>query len=83
MSRWSKRSQEDKERILREQNGAEKPTLVYHGIKVNIIPYVEIKSRCEAAMKKAGNEGKHCSACDLRCPECPFEAMWPKEQKSI
>jgi hypothetical protein len=81
MSRWEKRSQEDKERILKEQTETKEPTYSYHGIKVNIIPYESIKSKCDTAQKKAGNEGKNCHACDLRCPGCPFESAWPKENK--
>ena len=72
MSKWSKRSQEDKERILREQQNPKK-TAVINNIH-------QIKGACEKAKREAGNAEKHCSACDLRCPGCPFESVWPKER---
>ena len=77
MSKWSKRSQEDKERILREQQHPPVPLFTHR-----FIPLYQVKPMCENAKKKAGNEGKNCSACDLRCPGCPFESAWPVE-KSI
>jgi hypothetical protein len=74
MSRWSKKSQEEKERILRGQ--------VTPGMWAAGPPfYARIKTECDKAKKAAGNEGKHCSACDLRCLGCPFESAWPKENK--
>jgi len=76
MSRWSKRSQEDKERVLREQVN---PT---HRWAKEAPPFDRIKPECDKAKKNAGNEEKHCSACDLRCPNCPFESAWSKQEES-
>ena len=76
MSRWSKRSQEEKERISRGQATPGRWAS-------NAPPFGMIKSECEKAKRAAGNGEKDCHACDLRCLGCPFESAWPKEHKSV
>lgn len=73
MSRWQKRSQEDQERILHDQNK------VFFKKSYTQLSYEQLRSACDAAKRRAGHEGVHCSACDLRCPGCPLEAFWPKQ----
>jgi hypothetical protein len=70
MSRWSKRSEEEKLIILKEQNPVRQSR---HAV------YQQMRNDCMDAKIRAGHaKEKHCSACDLRCPGCPFESAWPK-----
>jgi hypothetical protein len=69
MSRWAKRSEEEKERILKEQNPVRQSR---HAV------YEQIKNDCIDAKARAGVSEQPCHACNLRCPGCPFESAWPK-----
>ena len=77
MSRWSKRSEEEKRRIL--QNSQR----TFYNKSYTQLSYEQIRGACDKAKHLAGHDGAHCSACDLRCPGCPLESAWPKEQKSV
>jgi hypothetical protein len=79
MSRWSKRSQEEKERILQQQQHQERVSQTKIDFQILSLDYV--KEKCDKAKKAAGHEGESCSVCNFRCPGCPFEFAWPKEGK--
>jgi len=72
LSRWSKRSDEDKQRIAMEQSPE------YIAKQEGKKRLLNIRETCFIAKAKAGHEKEMCHACDLRCPGCPFESSWSK-----
>jgi len=78
-SRWSKRSEEEKEKIFNEAQHQEQ--VANTKMMYPVTSTAQLKAKCDDAKKRAGHEGTHCSACDLRCPGCPFEFTWPEEPR--